>query len=99
MLLRSSLIATAILLPGCGSMTRVDYERSNGLPVMAEHVVTEADDLSRAKVGDVVVVYGPDLDPRIDFAGTYTCPEGVRVAIYRDGTLVKRWFQKSEVTK
>lgn len=80
-----------LFLAGCGSLTRAEYEHANGLPVMAE---------CKHDNGDVQVVYGPDRNPGIDpVSGEYSCPEGVRVAIYRDGTLVKRWFQESEVTK
>jgi hypothetical protein len=80
-----------LLLAGCG-YTRAEYEQANGLPILATHALTEG-----KYAGATMVVYGPDKDPRIDpAAGDYSCPEGVRVAIYRDGVLVARWFQEHE---
>lgn len=90
MLSRSSLalVIATVFLSGCGSMTRAEYERSNGLPILAEY----------EKNGTAVIIYGPDYDPRIDPAtGAYTCPKGVRIAKYRDGVLVARFFQEDSV--
>lgn len=85
--MRKALILLPLLLAGCGSLTRAQYESANALPILAEH---EQD-------GTLLVIYGPDYDPCIDpMTGVYTCPIGVRVAKYRDGVLVQRYFEPSK---
>lgn len=81
-----------ILLPllalcGCGSITRAEYENAN--PHLRPHP-----DYVKPN-GDVLVAY-PDLNPRMDFAGNYTCQRGVRVVTYRDGVIVSRFFQTDQ---
>lgn len=86
--MRYLILLPALLLAGCGSLTRGDYEKANALPILAEH---EQD-------GTTLVIYGPDYDPRIDpTTGTYSCQKGVRIAKYRDGVLVARFFQADSV--
>lgn len=77
-------------LCGCTSYTRAEYEEAINLPILAEH----------EKDGTTLVVYGPDYDPRIDPAtGIYVCPAGVRVAKFRNGVLIAKYFQEHGVLK
>lgn len=95
-------LSPILLLAGCGSLTRAEYERANPLPFQSEYVVTDKDDTSKSglQAGDVIVTMGPDHDPRINpVTGEYSCKRGDRVAVYRDGILIRRWFQEFSVMK
>jgi len=86
--MRLLLLLPLLTLAGCHAPTRAEYEQANGLPIVAEH---EHDN------GDVQVVYGPDRNPSIDpVTGDYRCAQGMRVAVYRDGVLTRKWFQPHE---
>ena len=89
--MRYLILPTLLLLAGCGSITRAEYEQANpNQPKITEYQTDE---------GDTRVVYEA-IDPRIDFNGTYTCPHGIRVVTYRDGVIVGRYFQQhSEMVK
>lgn len=87
-------LAFSFFVTGCG-MSRAHYEKESGLQVLTEYTVQPTDTLKHAQPGDMIVVYGPTNDPRIDpVSGVYTCPEGVRVVTYRNGVMVGRYFQE-----
>ncbi len=84
------LFAVLLLATGC-TYSRAEYESQRALPVLAEFTLPN---------GDTRVVYGPDSNPEIDLeTGVYTCQEGIRIADYRGGVLVRRWFQEHSQLK
>ncbi len=81
-------IILAVLVSGCGEISRKDWDAARS---QYDDYVTEFVN----KSGDTVVVHH-GLDPRIDVAGNYTCPSGVRVATFRNGVLIGRYFQQDQ---
>jgi len=81
-------IILAVLVSGCGEITRSEYDnaRSDYDSFVAEWQLPN---------GDTRVVHH-GLDPRMDFAGNYTCATGIRVATFRNGVLIGRYFQKDQ---
>lgn len=82
-----------LALPGCGDITRAEYERVNA-PYLRHLVEFPLDN------GDIRVVYG-GTNPQLSFDGnTYTNPSGCRVVTYRGtadgGKIVARWWQDDE---
>lgn len=77
-------IILAVLVSGCGEITRSEYDNARTY----DNYVTEF----QLPNGDTRVVWH-GLNPSITTEGHYECPSGVRVADFRNGILVARWWQ------
>ncbi len=83
-----SLLALIILLcAGCGEISRSEYESARTY----DEFITEY----QLPNGDTRVVWH-GTNPVLDFSGNYTCRAGIRVADFRDGVLVGRFWQNDQ---
>lgn len=93
------IIPCLLALCGCGSITRAEWDAARAeydVYVTEFPVTTDAPDGTKVLTGEIRVIHHGN-NPSIDFRDKYTNPSGIRVATFRDGVLVGRYFQEDLV--